>query len=83
MVNDVISNAFERHAQTVMVLMLVALLLWVGATTQNTAVAIAEMRVEIAYLKVSVDRPHAHADLTQSVGDCQKRLSALEDREHE
>lgn len=77
-----ISNAFERHAQTVMVLMLVALLLWVGATTQNTAVAIAEMRVEIAYLKVSVDRPHEHSDLTQSVGDCQKRLSALEEREH-
>lgn len=79
---EVVSNAFERHAQTALVLLLVALLLWVGSTTQDTSVSVAEMRVEIAYLKVSVERPHSHADLTQSVGDCQKRLSALEDREH-
>lgn len=77
------TRAFERHAQTALVLLLVALLLWVGNTTQQTAVTVAEMRVEIAYLKLSVERPHDHADITQSVGDCQKRLSALEDREHE
>ena len=76
------TRAFERHAQTALVLLLVALLLWVGSTTQNTAVSVAEMRVEIAYLKLSVERPHEHADITQSVGDCQKRLSALEGREH-
>lgn len=80
--NAVISNAFERHAQTALVLLLVALLLWVGATTQGTAIAVAEMRVEIAYLKISVESPHAHANITQAVGDCMKRLSALEDREH-
>lgn len=77
-----VTRAFERHAQTALVLLLVALLLWVGSTTQDTAVAVAEMRVEIAYLKLSVERPHEHADITQSVGDCQKRLSALEGREH-
>jgi hypothetical protein len=81
-VNDVISNAFERHAQSVVALLLVALLLWVATTTQDTSVAVAEMRVEIAYLKVAVERPHQHPDITQSVGDCQKRLSALEEREH-
>ena len=80
---DVITNTFERHAQTALVLLLVALLLWVGAITQDTAVAVAEMRVEIAYLKMAVERPHEHSDITQSVGDCQKRLSALESREHE
>ncbi len=80
---NVISNTFERHTQTALVLLLVALLLWVGSTTQSTAVSVAEMRVEIAYLKMSVERPHEHSDITQSVGDCQKRLSALESREHE
>jgi hypothetical protein len=83
MVGDVITNAFERHAQTALVLLLVALLLWVGSTTQDTSVAVAEMRIEISYLKAAVDAPHIHPDITQSVGDCQKRLSALEDREHD
>jgi hypothetical protein len=52
---DVITNAFERHAQTALVMLLVALLLWVGNTTQRTSVAVAEMRVEISYLKEAVE----------------------------
>lgn len=81
--SDVISNAFERHAQTALVLLLVALLLWVGSTTQETSVSVAEMRIEISYLKASVDKPHEHVSMAQSVGDCQKRLTALENREHD
>lgn len=83
MVNEVITNAFERHAQTALVLLLVALLLWVGSTTQDTSVAVAEMRIEISYLKASVDGPHVHTDIAKSVQDCRQRLNALEEREHE
>jgi hypothetical protein len=50
-VNDVISNAMERHAQSALVLLLVALLIWVGKTTQETSVSVAELKIEIAYLK--------------------------------
>lgn len=75
---DVISNAFERHAQTALVLLLVALLLWVGSTTQTTAVSIAEMRIEIAYLKVSSDTPHLHPSISREVLDIQHRLDLLE-----
>ena len=54
-VTEVITNAFERHAQTALVMLLVALLLWVGNTTQKTSVAVAEMRVEITYLKTAIE----------------------------
>lgn len=77
-----VTNAFERHAQTALVLLLVALLLWVGSTTQETSVSVAELRVEIAYLKVSVERPHAHVELAQSIQDIRQRVTALEEREH-
>jgi hypothetical protein len=80
----VITNTFERHAQTALVLLLVALLLWVGNTTQQTAVTVAEMRVEMAYLKVKVDEPRQdHIDCTEQLADLRNRVSALEDREHQ
>lgn len=79
----VTANTFERHAQTALVLLLVALLLWVGSTTQDTAVAVAEMRVELAYLKIAVDEPAAeHKECARAVGDLQDRVTGLEDREH-
>lgn len=53
---DVISNAMERHAQSALVLLVVALLVWVGSTTNTTAIAVAEMKVEITYLKEAVER---------------------------
>lgn len=78
------NNALERHAQTVLVLLLVALLLWVGNTTQNTAVAVAEMRVELAFLKATVAKPALeHADCTKQLADLRKRVAGLEDREHQ
>jgi len=89
-VNDMITNAFERHAQTALVLLLVALLLWVGNTTQQTAVAVARMEVELAYLKTSVEGPHSHVEinamdvaLAAAIEDCKTRLTALEAREHQ
>ncbi len=80
---NVISNTFERHTQTALVLLLVALLLWVGSTTQTTAVSIAEMRIEIAYLKVSVERPHEHGTTIEAITDLRQRVAIIEAREHE
>lgn len=77
-----VTNAFERHAQTALVLLLVALLLWVGNTTQSTAISVAEMRVEIAYLKAAVDQPHEHNALQEAISDCRQRVTSLEEREH-
>ena len=84
MVEDTtVTRAFERHAQTALVLLLVALLLWVGNTTQQTAVTVAEMRVEMAYLKVKVDVPDTdHRDCIKQIADLRERITGLEDREH-
>lgn len=79
--NKVISNTLERHTQTALVLLLVALLLWVGGTTQNTAVSVAEMRVEIAYLRRQIERPNEGlAQLNASILDIRSRLMILEDK---
>lgn len=81
--NEVISNTFERHAQTALVLLLVALLLWVGSTTQNTAVIVAEMRVEVAYLKASASLPSEQlSEMSKRIDTCQKQVDKLEARAH-
>ena len=87
---EAISNSFERHAQTALVLLLVALLMWVGGTTQSTAVAIAELRAEVGFLRASMARPHLHPEmeaidlhLGKSIDDVRIRVKELEDREHE
>jgi hypothetical protein len=78
-----VSRAFERHTQTALVLLLVALLLWVGNTTQQTAVTVAEMRVELAYLKAKVDEPQLeHMDCIHQLADLRERVTGLEGREH-
>jgi hypothetical protein len=77
----VVSNAFERHAQTALVLVLVALLLWVGNTTQNTAVSVAEMRVEVAYLKALSELPPPQfLELSKRMDDQRNRIDYLEAR---
>ena len=85
-----ITNSFERHAQTALVLLLVALLVWVGGTTQKTDVAIAELRAEVGFLKGSMAVPHLHPEITkvdlqlaQVIDTLRKRVSELESREHE
>lgn len=81
MVGDImsISDTFERHAQTALVLVLVALLLWVGSTTQSTAVHVAEMRVEIAFLKAAASRPQpAYLELSKRLDDQAQRLNIVE-----
>ena len=87
---EVISNSFERHAQTALVLLLVALLMWVGGTTQNTAVAIAELRAEVGFMRSAMGKPHLHPEmeaidlhLGKSIDDVRIRVKGLENREHE
>lgn len=70
-------TALERHAQTVLVLILVALLLWVGQTTQQTSIAVARLQVEVAFLRQELTRPNAaHAEY-------ERRLGQLEAKSHE
>ena len=74
-----VTNAFERHAQTALVLLLVGLLMWVGNTTQATAVAIGSMRVEIAFLKAAAARPPPqYLELSKRIDDHVGRLNRLE-----
>jgi len=54
-VDERVSSAFERHTQTALVMLLVALLLWVGNTTQQTSIEVAELKVEIRYLKNAIN----------------------------
>ena len=77
----VISNTFERHAQTALVLLLVALLMWVGNTTQNTALSVAEMRVELVFLKAAIERPDSELEAANlSIADLRARMLQLEAR---
>ena len=72
-------NVFERHAQTALVLVVVALLLWVGKTTQDTAITVAAMRVEVAYLKATVEQPSiAMNTLMRDNADTKARLRIIE-----
>ncbi len=74
-----LSSAFERHAQTALVLVLVALLLWVGNTTQNTAVTVAEMRVEVAFLKaLSEQPPPQYIEMSKRLDEQTRRIESLE-----
>jgi len=47
----------ERHLQSVIVIIIVSLLGWVGYTVQQTQVAVAGLSVEIEHLKTEVQRP--------------------------
>lgn len=72
-------SAFERHAQTALVLLLVALLLWVGSTTQATAITVSAMRVEVAYLKAAAMQPQpAYQELTKRLDNLTSRVEHVE-----
>lgn len=79
---DVISNTVERHTQTVVVLVLAALLLWVGNTTQETSVSVAEMRIEVAFLKAAAVGPSPGIKiLNERVDRLSIRVTNLENEE--
>ena len=71
-------RAIERHAQTVLVLVLVAILLWVGSTTQKTAVQVASMAVQIDHLRERVNRPPAQFQrIEQRLDDIERQLQGI------
>lgn len=49
-------SVFERHAQTALTLLVVALLSWVVITTQQTAVAVAGLSAKIESLEVQIEQ---------------------------
>jgi peptidoglycan hydrolase CwlO-like protein len=69
---DEMSRAFERHAQTALVLLVVALLVWVGKTTQETAVTIAKLHVHVETLQRQT------GPTNQKFSDIEKRLDSIE-----
>ena len=63
---------FERHLQTIIVMIVVALLLWVGATTQQTAIAVAKLSVDVNYLQAEIKKPDSKFD------EIEQRLDRIE-----
>jgi hypothetical protein len=63
---------FERHAQTGLTVLVVALLCWVGLTTQNTQVEVAKIVVKVSSLEAAAKVPDARVD------DLTRRVEALE-----
>lgn len=64
--------SMERHLQTVIVVIIVGLLGWVGVTVQETQVAVAQISVEIEYLKIEVRKPNVRFE------EIEKRLDSIE-----
>ena len=64
--------SMERHLQTVIVVIIVGLLGWVGTTVQATQVAVAQLSIEIEYMKVEVQKP------TKRFADIEARLDVVE-----
>ena len=65
---------FERHLQTIIVVIIVSLLGWVGVTVQQTQVAVAQLSVEIEYLKEATAQP------AEKFKEIEKRLDRIESR---
>lgn len=64
--------SWERHANTVLVTLIVALMIWVGSTTQRTAIELAKLSVEVAHIKQKIVEPDG------KFREIEKRLSAIE-----
>lgn len=72
-----LSAGFERHAITVLTLVMVALILWVGNGVQQTQVRLAAMEVELAYIKRGIN-----GDLNK-FSKIEERLDAIEKALHD
>ena len=73
--NEKVSTTFERHAQTALVMLLVLLLAWVGKTTQDTSLAIAQMKVKVDYLQEQARKPHNHNELVNEVAAIRNEIT--------
>lgn len=63
-------NNFERHTAIVLAGVITSLLVWIGLTTQSTAIGIAELRVEVRGISTNAQR----------IERIEKQLDALEYR---
>ena len=74
----------ERHAQTIMALIVVALLIWVGQTTQATAVKVATLEAKIISLQEQVGKPDRSLSLLiEQNGELRQRVLELEKKVYE
>jgi len=74
------AHVMERHAQSVLVIVIVALMIWVGTTTQATSVQIATLQVEVTQLKDTIAAPNQTIDLLiQQNEELRARVLKLED----
>lgn len=76
MTSDAVSEetrTLERHAQTALTVLVVALLGWVGLTTQETQVKVAQLTVEIEQIQSQLELAPLR------VTDTVRRMERLED----
>ena len=78
MVEQIKSSAagFERHAVTVLTLVIVALILWVGNGVQQTQVKLAAIEVELSYIKANMNHDN------DKFREIERRLDAIEQAIH-
>ena len=48
-------KGFERHAQTVAIAIVIALIMWVGSAVQTTGTEVAVLKVQIKALEAKID----------------------------
>jgi peptidoglycan hydrolase CwlO-like protein len=79
---DEMSRAFERHAQTALVMLIVALLLWVGKTTQDTSVTIAQLHIHIENLqKQTAPTNQKFREIEIRLDSIEKQLQSIRDKQ--
>jgi hypothetical protein len=62
----------ERHAVTVLTMVIVALILWVGSEVQRTQVKLAAIQVELKYIKENTNVDNS------KFKEIEERLDAIE-----
>ena len=67
-----ISAGFERHAITILTLVIVALILWVGNSVQQAEVKLAAIEVELGYIKANTTSD------SNKFHEIEKRLDGIE-----
>lgn len=72
----------ERHLQSVIVVIIVGILGWVGITVQATQVAVAQISVEIEYLKIEVRKPNTRFQEIESRLDKIDRMLTMLEQNH-
>ena len=74
------TSDMERHAQSILTLIVVALLIWVGTTTQDAAVKIAALEVQVNSLQTRIAAPSPTVTLLVDQNkEIRERILKLED----